>query len=494
MDNEIVTIETILKELEKHNVSKEKLTEVFKAYEISKEIHKNQKRESGEPYIIHPLWVAYIVIKYMKFYDPDTISAALLHDTIEDATIHFTKQDIARLINPTVAELVDGVTNIPKFAAEDGMDAANIIRIINSLKKDFRIIIIKLADRIHNMMTLEYKKDPKKRVKKAIETMLVYVPLAKAIGAYQVKNLLEDLSLKYIDPVNYNIIEERKKELEDKFMECLQPLKVKISNDLLTENIDNEVIIREQTICSIYKKILEGTNIESIFNLYYLKAILNTDEEIACHRALVPIHYNYKQHSTEDHIREYTNFYQTLNTNIDVPNFGLVRIKVRTKDMELVCKYGISGFLLRKNPISLKEAQAKVDDSLFVQRLSQIEGFNLDIEEQWKKIKEEALVDHIAVVNENNQTIQIKKGFTISDYILDYYPEFITKNRYPNIIINGEVVKDVRTNLKNGDRIQLNREIINDSSFHVIQHSSLEDTYGLKDMKKILQYGHRQII
>ena len=490
MNNEVVTIETILQELEKHNVSKEKLTEVFKAYEISKEIHKNQKRESGEPYIIHPLWVAYIVIKYMKFYDPDVISAALLHDTIEDATINFTKEDIARLINPTVAELVDGVTNIPKFAAEDGMDAANIIRIINSLQKDFRIIIIKLADRIHNMMTLEYKKDPKKRVKKAIETMLVYVPLAKAIGAYQVKNLLEDLSLKYIDPVNYNIIKEKKEELEDKFMECLQPLKVKISNDLLTENIDNEVIIREQTICSIYKKILEGTNIESIFNLYYLKAILNTDEEIACHRALVPIHYNYKQHSTEDHIREYTNFYQTLNTNIDVPNFGLVRIKVRTKDMELVCKYGISGFLLRKNPISFEEAQAKVEDSLFVQRLSKIEreGTNIDIEKQWKKIKEEALVDHISVTNENNQTIQIKKGSTISDYILDYYPEFITKNRYPNIIINGEVVKDVRTHLKNGDRIQLNREIINDSSFHVIQHSSLEDTYGLEDMKKILQY------
>ena len=156
--------------------------------------------------------------------------------------------------------------------------------------------------------------------------------------------------------------------------------------------------------------------------------------------------------------------------------------------MELVCKYGIPGFLLRKKSISLKEAQAKVEDSLFVQRLSQIEGFNLDIEEQWKKIKEEALVDHIVVTNENNQTIQIKKGFTISDYILDYYPEFITKNRYPNIIINGEVVKDVRTVLKNGDRIQLNREIINDSSFHVIQHSSLEDTYGLEDMKKILQY------
>ena len=149
MNNEVVTIETILKELEKHNVSLEKRKEVNKAYEISKEIHKNQKRESGEPYIIHPLWVAYIVIKYMKFYDPDTISAALLHDTIEDATIHFTKQDLARLINPTVAELVDGVTNIPKFAAEDGMDAVNIIRIITSLKKDFRIIIIKDYGRIH---------------------------------------------------------------------------------------------------------------------------------------------------------------------------------------------------------------------------------------------------------------------------------------------------------------------------------------------------------
>ena len=488
MDNEVVTIETILQELEKHNVSLEKRKEVYKAYEIAREIHKNQKRESGEPYIIHPLWVAYNNIKDMKFYDPDTISAALLHDTIEDATIHFTKQDIARLINPTVAELVDGVTNIPKFAAEDGMDAGNIIRIINSSKKDFRIAVIKLSDRLHNMKTLEYKKNPEKRVKKAIETMLVYVPLAKAIGAYQVKNQLEDLSLKYIDPVNYNIIQDRKKELEDYFMEQLQPMKEIISNDLLKENLKNEVIIREQTICSIYKKILEGTNIESIFNLYYLKAILDSEKAISCYRALVPIHYKYVQHSTEDHIREYTNFYQTLNTNVVVPNFGLVRIKVRTKEMDLVCKYGIPGFFLSKNPISFEEAQSKVENSLFVQRLSQIEGLNLNIEEQWKKIKEEALVDHISVTSENNQPIQIKKGSTISDYILEYYPEFITKNRYPNIIINGEVVKDVRTILKNGDRIQLNREIINDSSFHVIQHSSLEETYGLEDMKKILQY------
>ena len=132
MDNEVVTIETILQKLEKHNVSLEKRKEVYKAYEIAREIHKNQKRESGEPYIIHPLWVAYNNIKDMQLYDPDAISAALLHDTIEDATVPFKKEDIARLINPTAAMLVDGVTNIPKFAAEDGMDAGNIIRIIKS--------------------------------------------------------------------------------------------------------------------------------------------------------------------------------------------------------------------------------------------------------------------------------------------------------------------------------------------------------------------------
>ena len=151
----MVDIHSITFELRKHGVKEDKITEVETAYEIACDIHKNQFRESGEPYIIHPLHVANNLIKKMEIYDPDTISAALLHDTIEDAVDDFTKEDIARLINPTVAELVDGVTKMRRmnFDSKDDQALANTRKIINGLVKDIRIIFLKLADRLHNMET-----------------------------------------------------------------------------------------------------------------------------------------------------------------------------------------------------------------------------------------------------------------------------------------------------------------------------------------------------
>ena len=190
----MITIENILEILREKNIDEEKRKEVEKSYLLAEEIHRNQFRQSGEPYIIHPLHVAMNVLK-MEVYDPNTISAALLHDTIEDAEISFTKEDIANEINPDVAELVDGVTKMRRmnFSTNKEHDLANTRKIINGLTKDVRIIIIKLADRLHNMQTLEYK-TPLKQKENAFETMELFVPLSLSIGAYQIKNQLEDLS------------------------------------------------------------------------------------------------------------------------------------------------------------------------------------------------------------------------------------------------------------------------------------------------------------
>ena len=193
----MVTIDEIVNELKKQEVNKEKLDEVKKSYNLAVDIHSGQFRQSGEPYIIHPLNVAKNLLD-MEIYDPDTISAALLHDTIEDAKIDFTKEDIAREINPTVAQLVDGVTKMRRmqFSTKEEQSLANIRKITNGLSKDVRIILIKLADRLHNMRTLQYK-TPKKQIENAIETKELFVPLALSIGAYQIKSELEDLSLMY---------------------------------------------------------------------------------------------------------------------------------------------------------------------------------------------------------------------------------------------------------------------------------------------------------
>ena len=207
----MVTIDEIVNELKKHEVNKEKLDEVKKSYNLAVDIHCGQFRQSGEPYIIHPLNVAKNLLD-MEIYDPDTISAALLHDTIEDAKIDFTKEDIAREINPTVAQLVDGVTKMRRmqFSTKEEQSLANIRKITNGLSKDVRIILIKLADRLHNMRTLQYK-TPKKQIENAIETKELFVPLALSIGAYQIKSELEDLSLMYTDPKKRIFINDKDK-------------------------------------------------------------------------------------------------------------------------------------------------------------------------------------------------------------------------------------------------------------------------------------------
>ena len=195
MDN--ITIENLL-ELISNYAEEDKLM-IIKAYEFAKYLHDGQFRQSGEPYVSHPLNVAYILADMHA--DRDTICAALLHDTLEDRPDKVSKELIASLFNSEVAKLVEGVTKISKmnFSSKEAQNLANTRKIITSLTQDVRIIIIKLADRLHNMRTLQYKK-PFKQKENALETMEIFAPLAYYIGAYRIKSELEDLSMKYLYP------------------------------------------------------------------------------------------------------------------------------------------------------------------------------------------------------------------------------------------------------------------------------------------------------
>ena len=191
----VVSIDYIIKKLKEKNISEEELFKVRKAYKIAEQIHGGVVRESGEPYIVHPLSVAINLINEMDVYDVDTICAALLHDTIEDAKFDFSKEDIAREISQDCATIVDGVTKMRRmnFCDKASQNRANFRKILTSFNVDSRIIIVKLADRLHNMRTLGFKKINKQQ-DNARETLNVYVPLALAIGAYQIKNDIEHLS------------------------------------------------------------------------------------------------------------------------------------------------------------------------------------------------------------------------------------------------------------------------------------------------------------
>ena len=211
-----MTIEDVIKEIKKYNPEEEEI--VRKAYEVAEKAHAHQKRESGEPYIIHPLNVCMNLTKFKA--DGSSLCAGLLHDVVEDTD--YTLEDIKEMFNEDIAFLVDGVTKISNlhYNTKDEATNANIRRLINSLNDDVRIIIIKLCDRLHNMRTLEFKA-PEKRIRSANETLNIFVPLAYFIGAFKLKCELEDICLSYLDKETYDTIKEKEEYIEKDYETCI---------------------------------------------------------------------------------------------------------------------------------------------------------------------------------------------------------------------------------------------------------------------------------
>lgn len=458
----MITIEDILNELIKKQVPYEKLLEVQKAYNLANKIHKDQKRQSGEPYIIHPLSVAKNVLD-MEVYDPDTISAALLHDTIEDAKdsfSKFSKEDIANFINPNVAELVDGVTKISRleFGSKEEQNLANTRKIINGLTKDVRIIIIKLADRLHNMRTLEYKK-PNKQRENSEETLHLFVPLSLSIGAYRIKSELEDLSFRYISPDDYFKITEEKSLLENYERPYLEEMAHKIQVILNSQNVPNDIIIRTKNAYTTYKKITQGYKLENIYDLFYLKILVNEINE--CYQTLGIVHSS--NPPINGRFKDYiynprTNLYQSLHTTVSDGNKS-IKVKIRTQNMDKIAAFGISARWNIKGGQTIQESQLEIREKLqFAKKLREIDESFEDNHEFVNQIKNELLTEHVYIYH-NGEIIELPTGSTAFDFICHTCPEMLDKTT--SIIVNGKE-ENLNYCLKNTDRIQiLTKEIIN---------------------------------
>lgn len=450
----MISIDNILRILRSHNVPEEKLVEVRKAYGLASEIHKNQYRQSGEPYIIHPLHVAHNLLR-MEIYDPDTISAALLHDTIEDAEDDFSKEDIAEMINPEVAELVDGVTKMRRmnFSTRRDQNLANTRKIINGLTKDVRIILIKLADRIHNMQTLDFK-SPEKQKENAIETMQLFVPLALTIGAYQVKNVLEDLSLKYIEPEDYKRIKEGKEALAELEESYLREIGYKISAIVREKGIPIEVILRDQTITTIYKKIQKGYRLENIYDLFYLKLLVDEIDE--CYQTLCVVHS--MNPPINGRFKDYiwnprTNFYQSLHTTVSDTNGKLIKVKIRTFDMNRVAAFGIPAYWNIRAGKTIEETQTELREKCqFAKRLIELDESFENNADFFREINSELLTEHVYAYNHNGEIIELPAGSTALDFACQVFPDSL--DIMTGVLVNG---KEVPLNhpLKNNDRVQI---------------------------------------
>ena len=424
---------------------------IKKAYDYADSLHKGQMRQSGEPYITHPLNVAYILSE-MKA-DSDTICAALLHDTLEDTDT--TKEEIAELFNKNIANLVDGVTKISKmnFSSKKEQNLANTRKIITGLTNDVRIIIIKLADRLHNMRTLEFKSEFKQK-ENAVETIEIFVPLAYYIGAYRIKSELEDIALRYLKPDMYKRIEEIKLNIEDQSRNCLNEMLYKIQAILNDKNIPNEIKVRTKNIYGIYKKIIQGQKISEIHDLLALKIMV--DEIDNCyktlgliHREYYPINYKFKDYICNPK----TNMYKSLHTTVFGPDDRLVQTQIRTFDMDKIASFGLTAYWDMNKGDARNRMQNELKQKCqFFQSLTEINSMFDDNKDFVEQVKKELFSDKIYVYTTKGEVIELPKGSTPIDFAYKVHPEL--GNTMVAVTVNDEYAP-IDYQLNNKDRVRI---------------------------------------
>lgn len=444
-----ITLQDLLNKLREYNP--EEVEIVKRAYEYADTLHKGQMRQSGEPYISHPLNVAYILAETHA--DRDTICAGLLHDTLEDTNI--TKEDISHDFNQNIAGLVDGVTKLSKmnFSSKQDQNYANTRKIITGITEDVRIIIIKLADRLHNMRTLQFKSEFKQK-ENALETMEIFVPLAYYIGAYRIKSELEDLSLQYLKPDMYKKIEERKLRLEESSNDCLKEMLYKIKTLLNDKNIPNEIKIRTKNIYGIYKRLNEGHKLSDIHDLLALKIMV--DEVENCYRTLYLIHNEY--HPINDKFKDYicnpkTNMYQSLHTTVFGPDDRLVQTQIRTFDMDKVASFGLTAYWDEQKGKARDVMQDDLKQKFqFFKSLTEINSMFGDNQQFVNQVKTELFADRVYVYTTKGDIIELPKGATPIDFAYKIHTDI--GNTMVGVFVNDEFVP-IDYVLHNKDRVRI---------------------------------------
>ena len=344
--------ERLVEKIKKYHPSAGDLKIIEKAYNMAREAHKEQKRKSGEPYIIHPLCTA-IILADLEL-DKESIVAGLLHDVMEDTSV--TKEQITKEFSEEVADLVDGVTKITKLDYDvDKVEeqAENLRKMFLAMAKDIRVILIKLADRLHNMRTLQYMK-PEKQKEKSRETMDIYSPIADRLGISKIKIELDDLALRYLEPEKYREIvdgvHERLEHREDFMNDLIAQVKTYIEKAGIKATIGGRV----KHYFSIYKKMVnQQKTLDQIYDVFAVRIIVDTVME--CYGALGVIHEKYTP--VPGRFKDYIampkpNMYQSLHTTLIGPNGQPFEIQIRTYDMHRTAEYGIAAHWKYKENIT----------------------------------------------------------------------------------------------------------------------------------------------
>ena len=398
------------------------LSKILSAYQLAEKAHANQKRSSGQPYIIHPLAVADILLDLGM--DTDTICVGLLHDVVEDT--EYTLDDIRKLFGQDVAMLVDGVTKlnkVPNFNKEE-QQATNVRKILLAMSHDIRVMIIKLADRVHNMRTLQYLPPQKQRII-ALETMNVYAPIAHRLGIRAIKEELEDRAFHYLDPYAYSEIEhimEIKKEEREQFIDSI---KEKIRKRLSQEHFQKEPEIsgRVKSIYGIYKKVyMHHKSMDEIYDKYAVRVIVSTVPECylvmgIVHDLFRPIPSRFKDYISTPK----ANMYQSLHTTVLGQEGIPFEIQIRTWEMHKNAEYGIAAHWKYKEGIQGKD---RMEERLaWVRKIIEAQQTADDVEEIVRAIKNDLAPEDIVVMTPRGDSISLPVDSTVIDFAYRIHTE-----------------------------------------------------------------------
>ena len=422
------------------------MTLIDRAVDYANQKHKVQKRKDGSPYIIHPLAVAQIVAEMGL--DCDAILGALLHDCIEDTDA--SHEDIEKIFGPTVAELVEGVTKLTRanFSSSEQAQMENLRKMFMAMSKDIRVVLIKIADRLHNLRTMQYQ-TPEKQIQKCRETMDVYAPLAHRLGMQKIKWELEDTALRYLAPMEYNEIMsylQAHKEKDEAFMRTIQD---KITQRLTSVGIHNTTYGRIKHVYSIYRKMLaQGKTIDELYDIYAFRVIVDTIPD--CYNVLGHVHdlFSLVPGRFKDYISTpKPNMYQSLHTTV-IGSQGIpFEVQIRTWQMHETAEYGIAAHWKYKQGTGTGTEK----DFEWVRRLLESQQ-DSDAEEFVQSMKIDMFDDEVFVYTPKGRIVSLPAGSTPIDFA------YAIHSGVGNSMIGAKVnnrIANIDTTLKNGDIVEV---------------------------------------
>ena len=449
-----VLYQELIKSVKKYHPSTD-ISMIEKAYKVASEAHKDQKRKSGEPYIIHPLCVA-IILADLEL-DKETIVAGLLHDAVEDTWM--TYEEVEKEFGSEVALLVDGVTKLGQLSySKDKVEvqAENLRKMFLAMAKDIRVILIKLADRLHNMRTLQYMR-PEKQQEKARETMDIYAPIAMRLGISKIKVELDDLSLKYLKPdVYYDLVEKvaLRKSAREAFVNSIVK---QVKQHMEDANIKAHVDVRVKHFFSIYKKMVnQDKTIDQIYDLFAVRIIVDTVKD--CYAALGVIHEMYKP--IPGRFKDYiampkANMYQSLHTTLIGPNGQPFEIQIRTFEMHKTAEYGIAAHWKYKETSDGKKPGKSEEEKLnWLRQILEWQRDMSDNREFMSLLKNDLdlFADSVYCFTPQGDVKTLPNGSTPIDFA--YSIHSAVGNKMIGARANGKLV-NIDYVIQNGDRIEI---------------------------------------